>query len=180
MRRFVGVALLPLALAACNGDDGDSGPPRPSEAKCQGDTVMDVYSTDDGGVVHVDHPAYKGPLGNPPKYTVEPPTGGDHLSPSVGPGIYQGQNVPPDGVLVHSLEHGYVILWFRDATVLDVVREAAEEHPRDTIVVERPSLSVPVAATAWGHRLLCDPADAPALADFVETRRNKAPEKIPH
>lgn len=182
MRRLLGALLVAtVALSgACNGDDDkNTGPVPTGEAKCAADTQMDVYSSEDG-VVHTDHPTYKGPLGNPPTYTVDPPSGGDHLSPSVGAGVYEGDNIPPDGVLVHSLEHGYVILWFRAEEDLDVVQEAREQFPRDTIVVQRPSLSVPVAATAWGHRLLCNPADAATLADFVEERRNQAPEKIPH
>jgi hypothetical protein len=174
MMRF-GLSVLLLALFAACRSDGDA----PSTAACVADAEMDVYSTKDG-VVHTDHPSYAGPLGNPPKYTADPPSGGDHLSPSVGAGVYRGDNVPPDGVLVHSLEHGYVILWFQGDEDFDVVEDAAREHPRDTIVVQRPSMDVPVAATAWGRRLLCESVDPATLAEFVEERRNQAPEKVPH
>ena len=184
MRRLGVVLLATMALTTACPSDGDSdkdtGPVPTGEARCTADTEMDVYSNEGDGVVHTDHPSYAGPLGNPPTYTVDPPSGGDHLSPSVGPGVYEGDNIPPDGVLVHSLEHGYVILWFRAQEDRDVVQEAREQFRRDAIVVQRPSLTVPVAATAWGHRLLCDRADAATLADFVETRRNRAPEKVSH
>jgi Protein of unknown function (DUF3105) len=187
MRRVLGALLVAtVVLTACaSDDDGDDGVPFASEGggDCTADTEMDVYSTEGEGVVHTDHPSYRGPLGNPPRYTVDPPSGGDHVSPSVGPGAYQGDNVPPDGVLVHSLEHGYVILWHGPGIPeedLGDIEDVRQEYRRDVIVVERPSLSVPVAATAWGHRLLCQAADPAELAEFVEERRNQAPEKIPH
>jgi hypothetical protein len=60
------------------------------------------------------------------------------------------------------------------------VREAAEKYRRDVLVVERPDMPTPIAATAWEQRLLCDHADAERLGDFVEKARNKAPEKVPH
>lgn len=176
------LGILVAVAVSGGGDDGD-GAAFESEGggECTADTRMDTYS--EGGAVHTDHPSYAGPLGNPPTYTVDPPSGGDHLSPSVGPGVFDGDNVPPDGVLVHSLEHGYVILWYRPGTAdedVEDVEAVQERYRRDVIVVERTSLSVPVAATAWGHRLLCERADPAELAEFVAARRNQAPEKIPH
>lgn len=144
---------------------------------------MDVYSA--GAVVHTDHPAYAGPLAPPesPQYTVNPPSGGDHLSRATPVGVYQGANVPADGNLVHALEHGYVILWFR-SDVANSERAALDsvfqELRRDTLLVERTDMPTPVAATAWGQRILCQSADRKTLADFVVSARNKAPEKIPH
>ena len=178
-----GVAALLLgtlvAIAVTGGEDDivleDQG-----GGDCTADTRMDTYSTPTG---HTDHPSYTGPLGNPPAYTVDPPSGGDHLSPSVGPGVYDGDGVPPDGVLVHSLEHGYVILWYRtgiDNEEIGDIEAVRKRYRRDVIVVERAEMPVPVAATAWGHRLLCQEADPAELGEFTETRRNQAPEKIQH
>lgn len=144
---------------------------------------MDAYSLN--GVVHTDHPGYAGPLApkDNPKYTVNPPSGGDHLSRASSAGVYQGANVPLDGNLVHALEHGYVILWFKpsatpaERAVLDSV---FQELRRDTLLVERADMPTPIAATAWQQRLLCQGADRATLAGFVTTARNQAPEKIPH
>jgi hypothetical protein len=183
---LIGALVVGLAIAVlvtAGGDDSDVVLESEGGGECTADTRMDTYSTEGGGVVHTDHPSYAGPLGNPPTYAVDPPSGGDHLSASVGHGTYDGDNVPPDGVLVHSLEHGYVILWYRSDTPNEDVGDieaAQKRYRRDVIVVERPKLSVPVAATAWGHRLLCQRADPAELAEFVRTRRNQAPEKIRH
>lgn len=185
MRRVRGIVLagLVVLVGGCNSGDGDddggNASAAASAAGCVEDTRMDVYSE----IPHTDAPGYSGPLGNPPEYTVNPPSGGDHLSRAAGPGVYAGLNIVPDGNLMHSLEHGYVILWYRpDAPTAEVtlVRDVAQEYRRDVLVVERPDMPTPIAATAWERRLLCERADAEVLGDFVERTRNKAPEKVPH
>ena len=190
MRRMGGIRPAPaLALAlvlatgaACsNGDGGDDAATTGPRVECIDDSHMDVYS--EGGIVHTDAPGYAGPLGNPPTYNVNPPSGGDHLTQSAPPGVYAGLNVVPDGVLVHSLEHGYVILWYRDdAPIPEIttVRDVGQKYPRDVLVVERKDMVAPIAATAWKQRIQCNHADAEKLGDFVERARNKAPEKVPH
>lgn len=51
---------------------------------------------------------------------------------------------------------------------------------RDVLVVARPSLPPPVAATSWHKRLLCERAERTTLLRFVEEYRNDGPEKVPH
>lgn len=43
-------------------------------------------------------------------YTFNPPTSGDHYPNWITKGVYDTPR--PDGNLVHSLEHGYVIVWY--------------------------------------------------------------------
>jgi hypothetical protein len=178
-------------IGATSGKDDDqkTGTPAASEdasAACVSDTRMDHYSTGDKvPVVHTDSPGYQGPLAprDNPRYTVNPPSGGDHLSVAVPPGVYEGDRVPPDGNLVHSLEHGYVIIWFKpEVSDADkqVLRDVFDKYRRDTLLVERTDMERPVAATAWGRRMLCDGVDRKQLSSFIEDYRNKAPEKIPH
>jgi len=190
MRRRGAAALVALVVltGACGGGNGDGDdneglPDDGTTGGCVTDSNMDVYSAP--GVVHTDAPGYAGPLGAGPNptYTVNPPSGGDHLSQATRPGVYAGLNVVPDGHLVHSLEHGYVILWYRpDVPVreITIVRDVRDKYPRDVLVVERKDMPAPVAATAWKQRLQCQRADADDLSDFVEKARNKAPEKVPH
>ncbi len=118
-----------------------------------------------------------------PTYRVEPPAGGNH-SPQAAPArTYTEDQVPPDGQLVHALEHGYVILWHRpDLSREDraALQEVADRHEQDVLVVPRPRLPTPVAATAWGNRLLCRTMEADALDLFTREYRNKGPERVPH
>lgn len=105
-------------------------------------------------------------------------------NPALAPsGVYSPSEVPPDGNLVHSLEHGYVMLWYRPSDPAGEVRsvkEIAGQFPIGTLVVPRDSLPEPVALTAWGHRLLCQGINYSAMTDFINTWRNQGPEKIPH
>ncbi|HEX7167754.1 MAG TPA: DUF3105 domain-containing protein [Acidimicrobiales bacterium] len=116
------------------------------------------------------------------QYEVDPPAGGDHSPTPLPPGTYTAETASDDK-LVHSMEHGYVVIWHRgdlDDGEMDAVEQVADEHAKDVLVVERPTLEVPVAATAWHRRALCDEVDAAALEAFVVQYRNQGPEKVAH
>jgi hypothetical protein len=118
-----------------------------------------------------------------PSYQEDPPSGGDHLAAPASAGTYQVGNVPADGNLVHSLEHGFVILWHRPDLAeaqLDQLLDVAEPHERDVLVVPRASLPTPVAASAWHKRLQCPAVESDVLSRFVEEFRNDGPEAVSH
>lgn len=118
-----------------------------------------------------------------PTFRVDPPSGGDHLAAPASAGTYQVGNVPGDGNLVHSLEHGFVILWHRPDVAdaqLDQLLGVAEPYERDVLVVPRASLPTAVAATAWHKRLQCPSLEPDVLSRFVEEFRNDGPEDVPH
>ena len=50
------------------------------------------------------------PEGSPTNYKFNPPTSGDHYPSWITKGVYDTPR--PDGNLVHSLEHGYIIFWY--------------------------------------------------------------------
>lgn len=117
-----------------------------------------------------------------PSYAVNPPAGGNHLASAARAGVYSGPSVPPDGLLVHSLEHGYIVAWHSPdlpAEQKEQLEEFQREHQDDVIVVERANLPVPVAATAWGHRLLCQQVEPAVLERFFEERVGDGPEDVP-
>lgn len=124
----------------------------------------------DSGRAHVQAPAYE----------VDPPSGGDHLAAPASAGSYSEGQLPADDSLVHSLEHGFVILWHRPDVDLEIIDEVAGRFDRDVLVVARQSLPTPVAATAWHKRLLCQRTERAALARFVDEYRNDGPEDVPH
>lgn len=116
-------------------------------------------------------------------FRVDPPAGGDHDAAPASAGVYTSPDVPADANLVHSLEHGFVILWHRTdlpEPEQQQLLEIRSRFPRDILVVERPGLEVPVAATAWHKRLLCAGLDTDALARFADEFRNDGPEDVPH
>ena len=113
-----------------------------------------------------------------PVFRVDPPAGGDHLEQVAEAGVYAGRDVPDDGRLVHALEHGYVVLWHRPDAPAEELARLAEVNEGDVIVAERPSMSVPVAATAWERRLLCQEVEPATLARFVDAYVGEGPEDV--
>ena len=116
-------------------------------------------------------------------YEVDPPSGGNHNPAAAPPGVFTADTRPADAQIVHSLEHGYVVLWHRpdiEPAQLEELRDLADRYDRDVLLVPRESMSEPVAATAWHRRLLCSQADTGALERFVTAYRNKGPEKVEH
>jgi hypothetical protein len=113
-------------------------------------------------------------------YSVDPPAGGDHDPVPSPAGFYDMADVPTDGHLVHSLEHGFVVVWYRPEAVapatVDGLRELARRH-RWVLVAPRPSMQSALAATAWHRRLLCPDGAAAPIGTFVDAFRNSGPEK---
>ena len=139
-----------------------------TSGSCEVDTESDEISGGDGHVTS-------------PRYSVNPPAGGDHLASSARSGVYAGDSVPEDGLLVHSLEHGYVIAWHSPdlpAEQKAQLEEFAQRHEPDVIVVERRDLPVPVAATAWNDRLLCQEVEPDALDRFFDEHVGDGPEDV--
>jgi len=117
-----------------------------------------------------------------PSYQVNPPAGGNHLASAAGAGTYSDDSVPEDGLLVHSLEHGYVIAWHQPDLPEDQLAQLQafqRQHDDDVIVAERSDLPVPVAATAWGQRLLCQQVETGPLNRFFDEYVGKGPEDVP-
>jgi len=129
-----------------------------------------VDSRADGGRRHVPSPTY----------SVNPPAGGDHDAVPWPGGFYDTANTPGDGHVVHSLEHGFVVVWYQPARVapatLDALRDLAA-RARWVLVVPRPSMPTPLAATAWHRRLLCPDGATGPIDTFVTAFRNQGPEK---
>ena len=117
-----------------------------------------------------------------PVFNVDPPSGGDHTPNVSGAGVYTATEAQ-EGPVVHSLEHGYIVFWHKPdlpEEQMKRLQEVYEDHERDVLLVERPSMAVPVAATAWRHRLLCQEVEADVLTRFVDAYVNEGPEKIEH
>jgi hypothetical protein len=113
-------------------------------------------------------------------YTVDPPAGGDHDPVPAPGGFYDPADVPTDGHLVHSLEHGFVVVWYRPGAVapatVDGLHDLARRH-RWVLVAPRPSMATALAATAWHRRLLCPDGVNGPIGNFVTAFHNQGPEK---
>lgn len=125
-------------------------------------------------------------------YPFIPPASGDHY------GIwasYQTYAAPvPWGFLVHSMEHGAVVLVYDPASPIAADVQAAfaaviaahgvdpvcrdQSWPSRFVVAPAHDLATPLAALAWEHTYEADCIDMPSLAAFVEAHYAHAPEDL--
>ena len=112
-------------------------------------------------------------------YKVDPPSGGDHDPSPANAGIYEPGEVPGEPHLVHSLEHGFIILWYQrnlPPADVDKLKDLTDRYSTSTLLVPRDSIGVPVAATAWHRRLLCPGFQETPLVEFIKAYKDKGPE----
>jgi len=129
-------------------------------------------------------------LGDPHEpYNSDPPTSGPHAA-SVEAGFYD--EAPPDEQLVHNLEHGYVIIWYKCATPDDTECQTLKTQIKDVmarakpmligtdskklVAVPRPAMETLIALTSWGRIDKLTAFDEAEITDFINTFRNQAPE----
>ncbi len=112
-------------------------------------------------------------------YRTNTPTSGRHDGRPVSPGVYQSVTAPT--MLVHSLEHGMVVVYYdrlsADATATLEDWSGLYSGPFSGIVVTRqPGLGDKLVLTAWRKSLTLDGFDAPAAAAFIDAYRGRGPE----
>ena len=125
-------------------------------------------------------------------YDTNPPTSGKHFQVPAQDGIYG--EAPPDTTVVHSMEHGRVVIWFRPnlpATARAGLRALVEDDSYQMLLVPRSKMPFAVAATAWnaspgpegtGRLLGCPSFNSgvyDALRDFRDQNRGRGPETVP-
>ena len=133
---------------------------------------------------HIPDDAVPGP------YNSDPPTSGPHYAEDLPAGIYQEADLAglpehPEGLLVHSLEHGYVIFWYN----CDLLDEGGCSELKEQIqgvmdqsdnfkVIAFPwkSIDAPLVMTSWGKLQRFASFNAAQAQQFVERNRNHAPE----
>lgn len=109
-------------------------------------------------------------------YNSDPPTSGPHSPSWMPPGHYDAG--APDSRLIHSLEHGYVILHYtcHSTQCPDLVNRIARLGGRfetKFIANYRPSTTAPITMTAWTRLLELDEYDEAMVIQFIEAYRGK-------
>ena len=122
------------------------------------------------------------PQGTPIHYSTNPPAEGNHYPNPQPAGLYT--TPPPDGNLVHSLEHGAVILWYNPKKLslsqINTLKGIFNKAPGDKdIMVSRTSMDVSVALTSWGRILKLQSIDEKTIDAFFSTNVDRGPEQAP-
>jgi Protein of unknown function (DUF3105) len=118
-------------------------------------------------------------------YKTQPPTSGPHYPIPASDGAYLKN--PGEEHLVHALEHGRVIYWFKPNAPASVRGDLKALYNEDKALVlltpnERP-MPYQVAASAWTHLIGCPQYNArvpDAFRAFRDAYRLKGPEYFPN
>ena len=150
-------------------------------AGCKDETIVD-HPYDDPKGIHTADPNEVIP------YKSEPPALGRHYQVPIEDGIYD--EAQPVTHVVHSLEHGRIIVWLRPdlpSGQLAQFKALYDEDPYHVIMLPRAELKQPFAVSAWvgdttGHILRCNEVNDniwDAIRAFKEKYRDKGPEFVP-
>lgn len=211
-RSLVAALTILLVLAGCGGDSDDESKSEPTETRTTEPEPAAVLPS--GG--QVPEPRISGleeaaraagcelqsttalsrehtaNIDEPIEYDTNPPTTGKHFQVAAEDGIYE--EAAPDSTLVHSHEHGRVVIWFAPSLAEEAragLRALVEEDDYQILVVPRSDMPFDVAATAWnrspgregtGRLLGCasfSPQAYDALRAFRDKHRGQGPEAIP-
>jgi hypothetical protein len=151
---------------------GESGP----RAIPDDPLLADAESFESAGDQHVSS-------GSDIDYERTPPLSGPHYGQSAGPDFYE--ETPPLGNLVHSLEHGHVVVYYDP----DGLSPGAREDLRNLTETYTDPFSAVTAApnpnddpeatyvlTAWQVRLRIDEYDPETVRAFLDAFRGRGPE----
>jgi hypothetical protein len=189
-----GIAL----LAGSGGDDGGpTGQALPSGGKVPEPRVTDLTTAANAaGCKMISFPAqsrdHTQSLNDKVKYKTNPPTGGKHYFEPAADGAYA--KAPPDVQLVHTQEHGRIVIWFKPSLPKPDragLKALFDQDSDKMVLVPRADMPYQVAATAWGatpdplgtgYVMGCSnftPKVYDALRTFRDEHRGKGPEPIP-
>jgi hypothetical protein len=115
-------------------------------------------------------------------YETDPPTSGEHYPTWINPGFYTSVQTPEK--LVHSLEHGNIVIYYDKAKLsedqLAAIRRLTEQY-RDqwqgVVAAPRADGTNAVILTAWEHALKLQAFDQARIDSFVDAYRGRGPEK---
>lgn len=140
------------------------------------------------GCVLKSYPNYgRGHTADPVTYKTNPPTSGKHYPTPADDGAYTPDETPPPNELVHSLEHGRVVIWYSPTTTkkqLGQLKSVFDEDEAYHVILAENQTGMPyaVAATAWTELLGCKTISDKtfdALRAFREKYTDEGPEVVP-
>jgi Protein of unknown function (DUF3105) len=115
------------------------------------------------------------------QYDSTPPVSGSHAaSPVPLCGTY-GDQIPNEQ-FVHTLEHGTIGILYdpEKVKVSDVrrIEEIVAGYDSHVLSMPYPTMETAIAVTSWGEMMRLDSLDAGAVREYIDTFRQKGPEKI--
>jgi len=125
-------------------------------------------------------------VSGPVKYKTNPPTSGDHAPPELVPDDGAYREAPEKERLVHSLEHGRIVIQYRPtapAALQGSLKALFDEDPYHMLLAPNTTnMPFEVAATGWTLLIGCREANDKvydALRAFRDRFRDHGPELVP-
>jgi hypothetical protein len=112
-------------------------------------------------------------------YNSNPPTSGPHYAERLANWGTYNEEVPKT-TLVHNLEHGGVIIHYKDQTdaQIDRIDSFVEGYADGVISNPNPSIEKPIVLASWTRMQQCDTFNAEAVNGYIREHCNKGPEKL--
>jgi hypothetical protein len=202
-----GAAVVILALAVAgfvllSGDDDEGGGTASADVLPDGGEVPAQEVTDLGEAASAasceqksskaDSREHISDIGETVEYSSDPPTSGRHFESPEQDGAFE--EAPDTKLLMHTLEHGRVIIWFKPTLPEQEranLKALFDEDEYQMVLVPSDTMPYEVAATAWnrepepngtGRLLGCDTYSDmvfDALRAFKDEHRSNGPEAVP-
>jgi hypothetical protein len=125
----------------------------------------------------------RGHVSEPVTYNTDPPASGNHNPIPGEDGAYY-DDAPSIEALVHSLEHGRIVIWFKPSLPSGEkgsLKALFDEDPPGMIIAPEDTMPYEVAASAWTHIVACpemNPRVFDAIRTFKERYRGRGPEQV--
>ena len=137
-----------------------------------------IESHPDEGQSHVDE-------GTTVTYDTSPPTSGPHYPVPADPGFYPDDSGIEPERLVHNLEHGQIVIWYRpNAPDLGFIEQQVEQlvAQEPAATVGAPYLDIAdgynIVITSWTQSRACEFASQEVVDDFRSRFQGVAPEPL--
>ena len=118
-------------------------------------------------------------------YNSSPPTSGPHYAVPAEPGFYAADSDIEPERLVHNLEHGQIVIWYRPNApdlgfIEQQVEELVEQEPVATVGAPYPDMEAGynIVLTSWTKSRSCAFASQTVVDDFRRQFQGKAPEPL--
>jgi Protein of unknown function (DUF3105) len=191
------IVVVGVLLLAGAGGDGGAGDLLPDGGEVPRQQVTELEEAAQAAGCELDSNRVQGrnhtaSLSERIQYPTNPPNGGNHFIQPAEDAAYS--EAPQDEELVHSLEHGRVVIWFKPSLPEEARANLKALYDSDTyqmLVAPRRDMPYAVASTAWNRdpepngtgRLLGCPRYSEqifdALRTFRDEHRSHGPEPIP-
>lgn len=113
-----------------------------------------------------------------PKYNSNPPSSGLHFGRTAPWGTSAARI--DDRMLVHNLEHGGIVVHYKDLAdaEVDALEELVDSYADGVIANPNPDIPTKVGMAAWGDVQTCAKYSTAVVKAFIKEHCNKGPEKI--